>query len=297
MVLRVVKLNRKELGKLKRKLSEMKEIQVEEPTNQWEVFRMRYKNATIVGYSSRKVVISEERALPLISKILEGMKGKRKAKYGFLIGTDEAGKGEWLGPLTIGGVALKPDEISKLRIKGVMDSKDLSMNKLIELYDFIKNSFPSSRYNTFSLPPSKFNKQLRIFRKRGKNLNHLLAWGHSKCIKGLLKQLPIGENRTRIIVDEFDRVKLANQLDSLRKQSKVTILQEKGAESHIPVAAASILARGKREKWIDRYSKKNKVDLRKLTPEAAFKRKDRDKIAKLTYLESYVKNEKRKTKK
>lgn len=92
MVLQVVKLNCKELEKLTRRPSAMKEIQVEEPTSQWEVFRLRNKNAPIIGYSSGKVVISKERSLPLISKTLEDIEEERKRNYDFLIGTDEVGK-------------------------------------------------------------------------------------------------------------------------------------------------------------------------------------------------------------
>ncbi|NIQ04253.1 MAG: hypothetical protein GWO20_00535 [Candidatus Korarchaeota archaeon] len=289
MPVQTVKLQGKEeLEKLREKLLHTKGIQREQPTNEWEAFRMRYKDATIIGYTSGKVVINKKSAYRLVSNLLRKIGGRANEKYDFILGTDEAGKGEWLGPLVISGVAMTPKEANTLKIKGVMDSKELSKKKLMTLYSFIKNAFTASRYHIINLPPVKFNRKFKEIHKDQKNLNDLLAWGHTQCIKTILPHLTRKDLKINVIIDEFDRVKSTKRMQKLQTDKKLTILQEPGAEVHIPVAAASILARGEREKWITEYSEKNNINLRKLTPEEVYGREDRHEISKVAYLKSYV---------
>jgi len=53
--------------------------------------------------------------------------------YDYVIGTDEAGKGEWYGPLVVACIALKQKDIPAMRKKGVRDSKKLCRKTLLRI--------------------------------------------------------------------------------------------------------------------------------------------------------------------
>lgn len=283
----VLKIKKEKIEKLREELEKKEGIRFTETTNQYEVFRLKYKNGTVVAYSSGKIVINRDSAFQFISHLVEKM-GEKQGEYDLIIGTDEAGKGEWLGPLVVGAVALTPKEERELKSRGVMDSKELSKNNLIDLYELIRRKIDSSHFSVVNITPSMFNKKIKKLREEERNLNDLLAWGHTKCVEEILGNLPIKKLRIKVIIDEFDRIKAAEQMQQLTNLRSITLIQEAGAEVHIPVAAASILARGKREKWITKYSQSRGIDLRKLSPVAAYKRKDKEKISKISYLRSHL---------
>ncbi|HEU5384193.1 MAG TPA: hypothetical protein VFV38_53040 [Ktedonobacteraceae bacterium] len=60
------------------------------------------------------------------------------------IGTDEAGKGDYFGPLVIAGVYLDEQQVAQLRSRGVRDSKTLSDTAIVALADEIKHLCPRS---------------------------------------------------------------------------------------------------------------------------------------------------------
>ncbi|MDH5579976.1 MAG: ribonuclease HII, partial [Betaproteobacteria bacterium] len=51
-----------------------------------------------------------------------------------ICGVDDAGRGSMLGPLVIAGVSLKKSDVSKLKLLGVKDSKQLTPKLREELY-------------------------------------------------------------------------------------------------------------------------------------------------------------------
>lgn len=61
-----------------------------------------------------------------------------RVEHQVIVGSDETGKGEWLGPMTIAAVAITPEQSSYLVTQGVMDSKELKIQRIIELTDVIK---------------------------------------------------------------------------------------------------------------------------------------------------------------
>jgi len=66
-----------------------------ETTNPYEVFRVEYENCLIVGYTTGKIVANKENARRLIAKGLPKL--STEVTKPTIIGSDEAGKGEWLG--------------------------------------------------------------------------------------------------------------------------------------------------------------------------------------------------------
>ena len=85
------------------------------------------------------------------------------------IGVDEAGKGDFFGPLCIAGVQASKEGISRLLKMGVKDSKKLGDKAIIAMAAKIRPEFPHTIIRIF---PEKYNEMYASF----KNLNRLLAW-------------------------------------------------------------------------------------------------------------------------
>ena len=205
-------------------------------------------------------------------------------QYQATIGSDEAGKGEWLGPMTIAAVAVTPEQSSYFVTQGVMDSKELNIEKVIELAEVIKKNCLS--YRVIIITPQTFNRLLQEVKNEGKSLNDMLAWGHAKAISQIYAELrskKISE-KIKVIIDEFDRLKTEKRLKRVLELTRFNLEQRPKAEEETVVAAASILARATREFWIDQESKRLNLDLRKISPVEALSHENVNYFAKVSFL-------------
>lgn len=206
-------------------------------------------------------------------------------KYQVIIGSDEAGKGEWLGPMTIAAVAVTPDQSSYLVTQGVMDSKELKIETVMALADTVKETCLDC--HVITITPQRFNEFLEEVKKEGKSLNDILAWGHAKAISQVYTELELKgvSGKIKVIIDEFDQLKTEKRLKRVLELSKFDFEQKPKAEEETAVAAAGILARAAREFWIDRESKRLDLDLRKISAAEALTYKNLDYFAKVSFLQ------------
>lgn len=169
------------------------------------------------------------------------------------IGVDESGKGDYFGPLVIAGFLLNDKNKSQLLGLKIRDSKLLSDNEVKYLAEKIKDQF-EGYFSIVQINPKKYNE---LYGKI-KNLNHLLAWGHSRCIENLLVLHEIDT----AICDQFgNQSYIKNAL--LEKGKKIVLHQSFRAEKFLGVAAASILARNNFINWIEAKSKELKIKIPK----------------------------------
>jgi ribonuclease HIII len=155
------------------------------------------------------------------------------------IGTDESGKGDYFGPMVIAGVLIDSTTETALKELGVKDSKALTDKRCKELAVKIRNLLPG-KYQEVEIPPDRYNQLYEEFKAEGKNLNHLLAWGHARAIESLLQK----ETCSHAIADQFgDENYIRSKL--MEKGKKLQLIQLSKGERYIAVAAASILARDK----------------------------------------------------
>ena len=279
----VIKVDSSELDELRSLLLTAPSTTEKRTTSEYESFRIGYSGGSIIGYTSGKVVITSELAVQIVRNALQKM-GLKDADYNLVIGSDEAGKGEWLGPMVVAAVALTPTQSSDLRAEGVMDSKDLSLDRIGELAHVIVKL--NTALKTVILPPDAFNALLKEFHDEGKNLNDLLAWAHAKAISQVVSELDLrsGTQQVRIVVDEFARFKTQERLARVISLDSVDLIQRPHAEDEIAVAASSIVARNAREDWIDEASARLELNLRTLSMKEAANRDDRDLYVKTSYL-------------
>jgi ribonuclease HIII len=158
---------------------------------------------------------------------------------GTYIGTDESGKGDYFGPLVVAGVLVTDKTAAILIELGVMDSKKLTEVKIGALYTQIVQVVGEEAISVLEMGPAKYNELYHRFKTGGKNLNHLLAWGHATVIENLLALNP---DCQQAIADQFgDERYIISQLKE--KGKGITLHQIHRAEANVGVAAASIVAR------------------------------------------------------
>jgi ribonuclease HIII len=147
------------------------------------------------------------------------------------IGTDEAGKGDYFGPLVVAGVKLAREDIEILATLGVADSKTLGDQRLPEMVTAISATCDTE---VLVISPARYNE---LYAKIG-NLNRLLAWAHAKVIENLLER----GAAPYVVVDKFAEAAVVEKaLGPHGRAARVD--QRPRAEEDPAVAAASVLAR------------------------------------------------------
>jgi ribonuclease HIII len=167
------------------------------------------------------------------------------------IGVDEAGKGDFFGPLCVAGVQANEEGIKKLLAMGVKDSKKMSDKTIMALAAKIRPEVP---YTVIRIFPTKYNELYAGFQ----NLNRLLAWGHATAISELVEKTGCKE----ALIDQFANESLVE--NALKKKNiAINLKQRPRAEEDPVVAAASILARAAFVDGIDQLSKEAGLELPK----------------------------------
>jgi ribonuclease HIII len=169
------------------------------------------------------------------------------------IGTDEAGKGDFFGPLVTAGVYVDERTAKLLRTLGVRDSKLVGDRELRGLATSIRAVVEADKRAVIILAPKRYNELYKQMRSEGKNLNTLLAWAHTRVIEDLIGH---GLQPTFILSDQFgDKRYIESRLMVDTRLSGVPVLQMHRAEADVAVAAASILARDAFLHWLDQAGK------------------------------------------
>lgn len=150
---------------------------------------------------------------------------------GKILGIDESGKGDFFGPLVIAGVLADESSADRLKQNGIRDSKKITDNKILQLSDWITDNFV---YTLVVIGPEKYN---QLYQKI-KNLNKLLAWGHSRVIENIASENEID----LAISDKFGRSDFIERA-LMEKGKKIKVHQMIRGEAIVQVAAASIVAR------------------------------------------------------
>jgi ribonuclease HIII len=167
------------------------------------------------------------------------------------IGSDEAGKGDYFGPLCIASVSCDQEQIKALFDLKVEDSKNLSDEKIHKLAEKIKDL---CAYEIVIIYPKTYNELYSKF----KNLNRLLAWAHHKALEGVFLKSP----KDYAIIDQFSKDALV-QKTAPKSLKSLKIIERTKAESDLVVAAASILARDAFVTGMKKLSEKANFELPK----------------------------------
>ena len=169
------------------------------------------------------------------------------------IGTDEAGKGDFFGPLVTAGVFVDERVAKLLRALNVRDSKTVGDRELRVLAGNIRDVVEEQKRAVIVLAPKRYNELYGQMRSEGKNLNTLLAWTHTRVIEDLIRH---GLQPKFILSDQFgDKRYIESRLLVDTRLSGVPVIQMHRAEADVAVAAASILARDGFLRWLEQAGK------------------------------------------
>ncbi|MCB1148648.1 MAG: ribonuclease HIII [Chlamydiia bacterium] len=213
-------------------------------------FAARKTGVSLTLYTSGKLVVQGKEMKELIEFYLEpeilkdfSYSSPAAVDTTARIGSDEAGKGDYFGPLCVCSAYAAGDEVEWLKSIGVGDSKTLSDVKIAQLAEKIAARL---QHNIVRINPQKYNE---LYERFG-NLNTLLAWAHATAIDGLVERTGC----TRVIVDQFAYKSVMERAVG-RKNKKLDLIQRTKAEEDLVVAAASILARWAFVQGIDALGK------------------------------------------
>ena len=176
------------------------------------------------------------------------------------VGSDEAGKGDYFGPIVVCALYAPSESFPLLREIGVRDSKDLVDRDSLRTASAIEQV--CTFFKRVSIAPERYNE---MHAAMGSNLNRVLGWMHLTAIDDVLGQLEASARQVPgmvVVVDQFASAGLLIRGQSARMQT-TTLFQTPRAERDVVVAAASIMARAGFLQGLDRLSAQAGVRLPK----------------------------------
>ncbi|HAM79540.1 ribonuclease HIII [Ornithinibacillus bavariensis] len=238
------------------------------------IFRAKTENAVITAYRSGKVLFQGRNPEVEITKWVGGLNEaelvnkKEPVLSSFSppnslfsashIGSDEAGTGDYFGPITVACTYVKKEQIPFLKELGVRDSKNLTDSTIVKIAsELAQMRLP---YSLLILHNPKYN----ALQRKGWSQGKMKAMLHHHAIQKLLKKLGTSEYEG-ILIDQFCepgiyRKHIASENERL---SESTYFMTKAESYSIAVAAGSIIARASFVKEMDKLSEQIGFELNK----------------------------------
>ncbi len=144
-----------------------------------------------------------------------------QAGYRRVAGVDEAGRGAWAGPVMVAAVVLPPDPAVAAQLAGVNDSKQLSAAQRERLYDIV--------------------------------VRHAMAWSVSAASAQQIDAIGIAAATRQAMLDAISAVAADFALIDYVRLPELALPQHslpKGDSKVLSIAAASILAKVTRDRWL-----------------------------------------------
>jgi ribonuclease HIII len=206
-----------------------------------------YSTGTVIAQGPRSGVkdLLEER-IPAQKGVRRGSSGPRPVLDGTpRVGIDEAGKGDYFGPLVVAGVRITGMEAAEeLQRSGVRDSKTLGITAVRAMVDRILEAVGSQNVRVVALSPREYEAR----RSAAGNVNRLL----DEADAGIIGELRDGVEL--VVVDQY-ATSARERLQPFVPEG-VRLEVRHRAEDDAAVAAASILARARQLEEMDRLSER-----------------------------------------
>ncbi len=162
-----------------------------------------------------------------------------------ILGIDEAGRGPVLGPLVMAGALLREEDVPQLKERGVKDSKLLSPEKREALEKEIQKVVVD--FTLEIVEPLNIDAAI----KSGLNLN----WLEGNMAAAIINRL---KPDTAIIDCPSPNIQAYKEYLFHRLENKKIklVVEHKADLNHLPVSAASILAKVARDREIEKLKQK-----------------------------------------
>lgn len=238
------------------------------------LFRAKTANAVITAYKSGKVLFqgknpaaeAEQWADNTSEVQTKPKKASEKSVYtppdtlpaSSHIGSDEAGTGDYFGPITTAAVFVKKEQIELLKELGVRDSKNLSDASIRQIaQDILKLELP---YSLLVLRNDKYNQ----LQKRGWSQGKMKAMLHHQAISYVLEKINAADSEGTLIDQFCEPSVFKRHIAAENKQlHDKTYFMTKAESASIAVAAASIIARTSFLKEMEQLSQRAGITLPK----------------------------------
>jgi len=159
------------------------------------------------------------------------------------LGIDEAGKGDYFGPLVVAGVRItRAETAKKLQEIGVRDSKEIRASGIRWISERILEAVGRNNVHVISLPPREYESR----RGAAGNVNRLLGELDAEIMGELMNEVHA------VVVDEFARSARSYLEPSVPEGVRLEVRTR--AEDDAAVASASIVARARQLDEIDHLS-------------------------------------------
>lgn len=206
-------------------------------------FALKSDGVVVTCYTSGKLVVQGAELTVFAARFLEDLtaapsKGAKKGDPDLAfdvvtVGSDEAGKGDYFGPLVVAAVRAAPSDEAWLAELGVTDSKALSDDRSRRLAGLIEERLD---FEIVRLGPEDYNARHAACG----NVNILLGAMHAEALAALLSR---NADVEQAVVDRFGEERHVLTPLRARVERLPKIVQVPRAERHPAVAAASVVAR------------------------------------------------------
>ena len=160
----------------------------------------------------------------------------KDTKYMYInsVGSDEVGTGDYFGPIVVSSSYVKKEDVSFLKELGVMDSKKITDEKILEIAPKIIKRI---KYKSLILTNQDYNKFNKDY-----NMNKIKAIMHNKVLYQMInEEHPIID---AIIVDQFaEKYVYYNYLKDAKLVQRNITFMTKAEDKNMAVAASSIISR------------------------------------------------------
>ncbi len=217
------------------------------------VFSVRGRGTIATLYNSGKLVVQGPDPKTFTENYLGRSVAVREREQdpelppGPVLGSDEAGKGDFFGPLVVVGLRLSPELGEALAEGGLVESKQVSDTRCHQLGAALLESFAPS---VERLSPADYN---AAYARIG-NLNAILADLHTKAVRAL------AQTGDTVVIDQFGP---PGRMQRALRGTAIQLIQMPRAERVTAVAAASLVARHVFLKELEELSQEAGVDLPK----------------------------------
>ena len=203
--------------------------------------RFRFGGGIVHVYHTGSITFSGKEREKLESEVVKALSEEVLRGREFpIVGCDEAGKGEFFGPLVVACVWADRNKYRQLLKLGVKDSKRLDERRILELSEEIKNTCHG---RVKVLMPEEYNRLYRKYR----NQNRLLEEVYLEVLKELLKK----HSAKVVVIDKFSK-SIGERLKEEFPEVEIVAIP-KGEDEPV-VAAASIVAKAERLKKLRKMS-------------------------------------------
>jgi len=166
-----------------------------------------------------------------------------------IAGIDEAGRGPVIGPLVICAYMIDEKNMHMLANIGAKDSKMLSPKKREDMFGLLIKA--SKGYELIEISPAEIDEAVE---SENTNLNWLEAQKAAMLLNKLNPDIAIVDCPSPNLKAYKDFVY------TFLKKKDMELIMEHKAERHLPVAAASIIAKVTRDKRIEEIKQKIGID-------------------------------------